>query len=54
MVCFIKDIVVRYGIPNNIITNNDTNFAKGALARYCSVSGIRLNLASVAHPQSNG
>ena len=30
-----------------------TNFAKGALEQYCSVSGICLNLASVAHPQSN-
>ncbi|XP_073363206.1 uncharacterized protein [Aegilops tauschii subsp. strangulata] len=26
----------------------------GALAQYCSVSGIRLDLASVAHPQSDG
>ncbi|XP_040256359.1 uncharacterized protein [Aegilops tauschii subsp. strangulata] len=34
--------------------DNGTNFAKGALAQYCFVSGIRLNLASVAHPQSNG
>ncbi|XP_073362491.1 uncharacterized protein [Aegilops tauschii subsp. strangulata] len=41
-------------MPNNIIRNNGTNFAKGALAQYCSVSGIRLDLASVAHPQSNG
>ncbi|XP_073368031.1 uncharacterized protein [Aegilops tauschii subsp. strangulata] len=51
---FIKDIAVHYGMPNNISTDNGTNFAKGALAQYCSVSGIRLNLASVAHPQSNG
>ncbi|XP_040251940.1 uncharacterized protein [Aegilops tauschii subsp. strangulata] len=50
---FIKDIAVRYGMPNSIITDNGTNFAKGALAQYCSVSGIRLDLASVAHPQSN-
>ena len=31
---FIKDIAVRYGMPNSIITD----------------SGIRLDLASVAHP----
>ena len=41
-------------MPNSIITNNGTNFAKGALEQYCSVSSIRLDLASVAHPQSNG
>ena len=51
---FIKDIAVRYGMPNSIITDNGTNFAKGALAQYCSVSGIRLDLASILHPQSNG
>ena len=51
---FIKDIALRYGMPNSIITDNGTNFAKGALEQYCSVSGIRLDLASVAHPQSNG
>ena len=48
---FIKDIAVRYGMPNSII--NGTNFAKGALEQCCSISGIRLDLASVAHPQSN-
>ncbi|XP_073355320.1 uncharacterized protein [Aegilops tauschii subsp. strangulata] len=51
---FIKDIAVRYGVPNSIITDNGTNIAKGALAQYCSVSDICLDLASVAHPQSNG
>src|SRR4051812_33448980 len=51
---FIKDITVRYGMPNSIITDNGTNFARGALAQYSPVSGTRLDLASVAHPQSNG
>ena len=47
---FIKDIAVRYSMPNNIITDNGTNFAKCALEQYCSISGIRLDLASVPHP----
>ncbi|XP_073363288.1 uncharacterized protein [Aegilops tauschii subsp. strangulata] len=54
MVRFIKDTAVCYDMPNNIITDNITDFAKGALMQYCSVSGIRLDLTSVAHPQSNG
>ena len=37
-----------------IITENGTNFAKGALARLCATQDIRLDLASVAHLQSNG
>ncbi|SPT18050.1 unnamed protein product [Triticum aestivum] len=53
-VTFTADITTRYGIPHSIITDNDTNFAKGALARFCATQGIRLDLASVAHPQSNG
>ena len=44
---------MRYGMWNSIIVNNGTNFAKGALTQYCSVSGICLDLASVAHPHSN-
>ena len=51
---FIADIMVRYGVPHSIITDNGTNFAKGALARFASQQGIRLDVASVAHPQSNG
>ena len=39
-VTFIADITTRYGIPHNIITDNGTNFAKGALARFCATQGI--------------
>ena len=49
-VTFISDITIRYGIPHSIITDNGTNFGKGALARFCATQGIRLDLASVAHP----
>ena len=41
-------------MPHNIIRDEGTNFAKGALEQYYSVSSIRLVLASMAHPQSNG
>src|SRR4051794_30619848 len=49
-----RDLVVRYGLPQSIITNNGTNFAHGELKEYCHETGIRLDLAFVAHPQSNG
>ena len=52
-VTFIADITTRYGVPHSILTYNGTNFAKGALARFCATQSIRLDLASVAHPQSN-
>jgi hypothetical protein len=51
---FIKDIVVRFGIPHSIITDNGTNLSQGEVEEYYHHNGICLDLASVAHPQSNG
>src|SRR3954452_12505922 len=50
----IIDLVVRFGIPHSIITDNGTNFAHGELKEYCHEEGIRLDLAFVSHSQSNG
>jgi hypothetical protein len=51
---FMADIVVRFGVPHSIITDNGSNLSLGALRKYCDENGIWLDLASVAHPQSNG
>jgi hypothetical protein len=51
---FVNEIITRYGVPHSIFTDNRTNFAKGVFADYCGKKGIRLDLASVAHPQTNG
>jgi hypothetical protein len=51
---FFNEIITRYGVPHSIITDNGTNFAKGVFAEYCGQKGIRLDLASLVHPQSNG
>ena len=53
-VTFLKDIILRYGYPHSIITDNGTNFAEGAFACFCRDKKIRLDVASVAHPASNG
>jgi hypothetical protein len=53
-VTFLKDIILRYGYPHSIITDNGTNFAVGAFARFCEEKNIRLDVASVAHPEANG
>jgi hypothetical protein len=50
---FFDEIIVRYGVPHSIITDNGTNFAKGVFAEFCSQKGIWLDLTSVVHPQSN-
>jgi hypothetical protein len=51
---FLKDIILRYGVPHGIITDNGSNFAQGPFARYCEEVGIRLDIASIAHPCTNG
>ncbi|KAK1613649.1 hypothetical protein QYE76_019166 [Lolium multiflorum] len=51
---FVCSLVMRFSIPHSIITDNGTNFAQGELRDYCDTVGIRLDIASVAHPQSNG
>jgi transposase InsO family protein len=54
MLKFLRELIYRYGYPHSIITDNGSNFAKGAMAEFCKEQGIRLDLASVAHPESNG
>ena len=51
---FVISLVVRFGIPHSIITDNGMNFAHGELKEYCNDLGIQLDLTSVFHPQSNG
>jgi hypothetical protein len=46
---FFNEIIVRYGVPHSIITDNGKNFTKGVFAEFYSQKGIRLDLASVAH-----
>jgi hypothetical protein len=51
---FFNEIITRYGVPHSIITDNGMNFVKGVFAEYYGKKGIRLDLASVVHPQTNG
>src|SRR6266540_1547433 len=51
---FFQDIVVRFGVPNSIITNNGTQFTSAEFKDWCEELGIKIYYASVAHPQSNG
>ena len=50
---FIKDLVARFGILNQIITDNGTQFTSNLFGDYCNDMGIKLCFTSVAHPQSN-
>ena len=54
VVRFIKKIATRFGYPHSIIIDNGTNLSVGEMAKFCGADNIRLDLTSVAHPQSNG
>ena len=51
---FLERLIFCFGYPHNIITDNGTNLSKGAMEQFCQSEHIRLDLAAVAHPQSNG
>jgi transposase InsO family protein len=51
---FFESITCRYGVPNNIITDNDTNFTSGEFKEFAKELGIKIKYASLAHPKSNG
>ncbi len=50
---FFINIVHRFGVPNRIITHNDTQFTGGVFKDFCEDFGIKICYASVAHPMSN-
>jgi transposase InsO family protein len=43
-----------FGVPNNIIMDNRTQFTMREFKDFCADSGININYDSVSHPQSNG
>jgi transposase InsO family protein len=51
---FIRQIMYRFGVPINIISDNGTQFTAREFKEFCVDSGIKINYASVSHPQSNG
>jgi transposase InsO family protein len=50
---FIKEIMYKFSVPNNIITDNETQFTAREFKDFCTDSGIKINHASVSHPQIN-
>ena len=53
-VSFVQGVIHHFGVPHDIITNNGTNFDSAEFRDFCWSKGIKVNYASVAHPQSNG
>jgi hypothetical protein len=47
---FIKEIMYMFGIPTNIITDNETQFTAREFKHFFADSGIKINYASGSHP----
>ncbi|GKV47270.1 hypothetical protein SLEP1_g54184 [Rubroshorea leprosula] len=48
-----SSIICRYGIPNQIVADNGTQFNCTSFRDFCSSYGIKLQFTSVYHPESN-
>ena len=53
-VLFFIDIIHRFGIPNSIIMDNDTQLTGRKFLDFCDRHHIRVDWAVVAHPKANG
>ena len=51
---FISGVVHHYRVPHNIITDNGSKFTADDVKTWCFKMGIKLDYASVYHPQTNG
>jgi ribonuclease HI len=54
VVDFISDILHRFGFPNTIITDLESNFTANQFWEFCENACIKIKYVSVAHPRANG
>jgi hypothetical protein len=50
---FVKEIMYKFGVPNNIITDNGTQFIAREFKDFCVTRALRLTMLQ-CHPQCNG
>jgi hypothetical protein len=46
---FVKEIMYMFGVPNNVITDNGTQFTMREFKDFCADLGIKVNYALVSH-----
>jgi hypothetical protein len=51
---FIQDIIFRFRIPNNNITDLGSNFTSSEFFDFCEQRSIQIKYASMEHPRANG
>lgn len=48
------EVVLKYGLPTRLISDNGSNYIAEAMAMVCKSLGISQSLTFVEHPQSDG
>lgn len=51
---FINDIIMRFGLPRVLVSENDPQFAGAEIKNFLSKQGIQHRRSSVAYPKGNG
>jgi transposase InsO family protein len=51
---FLEDLIVRFGCPRKIVTDNATSFKAEPLVKLCEQFGIKLIHSTPYYPQGNG
>jgi hypothetical protein len=51
---FIQEVIFRFRVPNNIITDLGCNFTGEEFFKFCEQKCILIKYASVAHSRANG
>lgn len=49
-----RNIVCKFGVPIQIITDNGTQFVGKAMKNFCKDNNIKLSFASIHLPETNG
>ncbi|KAD4585146.1 hypothetical protein E3N88_22747 [Mikania micrantha] len=51
---FVKEIIMRHGVPVSIVSDRDTRFVSRFRKRFHESMGTRLNISTAYHPQTDG
>nr|XP_020166498.1 uncharacterized protein LOC109752040 [Aegilops tauschii subsp. strangulata] len=51
---FIKEVILRFGVPHSIMTDNGSNFDSDQFRDLCYTQGTRVDYAFMAHTRSDG
>ena len=54
MIAKLREIITRFGIPEQIVSDNGRQFVSDEFHAFCKSNGIRHTTSSVYHSRSNG